>query len=140
VFAVVLLYRRGARRSVLAVAAAFALALAVEGVLKLLLHHPDVPNPLSPPSAPLPPNSFPSGHVLRASVLATAATFLWPRQSVRVAALVIVALVAYTRIYTGAHWTSDVLAALLLGWALHVGSAAYAHVADQSQRPTCAPV
>ena len=132
--AVALLWRRGATRPALAVVGAFALALAVEGALKLLLHHPDVPNPLSPPSAPPPANSFPSGHVLRVCVLVTAASLLWPRAGVRVGALLVVALVAYTRVYAGMHWTSDVLAALLLGWALHVAATAYARAPQPALR------
>lgn len=114
-----LLYRRN-RRAALALGAAFVFALLSEGVLKLLLHHPDVPYRLALPGAPAPPNSYPSGHLLRTALLATAAVLLWPRASVRVAALLFVAAVGYTRIYSGAHWTSDVVGAALLAWVLHV--------------------
>lgn len=117
-----LLYRRKGGRAAVSVAAAFVLVLAVEGVLKLVLHHPDVPNPLSPPNAPLPANSFPSGHVLRACVIATGTLLLVPRRAARVAALLFIAVLAYTRIYSGMHWTSDVVAALLLGWSAHVAT------------------
>lgn len=122
------LYRRLGARAALTFAAAFLFALAVEAVLKLALHHPDVPNPFSPPNAPLPANSFPSGHVLRVALLATASLLLAPRRAVRIAALLVVAAVAYTRIYAGMHWTSDVAAALLLAWTLHV---AVTHVARE---------
>jgi membrane-associated phospholipid phosphatase len=34
--------------------------------------------------------------------------------------------VSYTRIYSGAHWTSDVIGAALLAWAIHVAGTQYA--------------
>jgi membrane-associated phospholipid phosphatase len=124
--AVAWLYYRGNRRAALALVVAFASVLVVEGALKLLLHHPDVPYEFAPPGAPAPPNSYPSGHVLRTALLATAALLLWPRRSVRLGALLFVAAVSYTRIYSGAHWTSDVLGAALLAWAIHVAVTQYA--------------
>jgi len=123
--ATALLWQRYGRRTALAFMTAFVCGLAIEALLKALLHHPDVPGPFQPPGT-LPPNSFPSGHVLRAALLALAAGLLWPRRIVYIVAIGIVAAVGYTRIYAGAHWTSDVVGALLLAVAL---SAAVANVA-----------
>jgi len=69
-------------------------------------------------------NSFPSGHVANAMlciVTTLRCIALRPRPSdpVRLAVLVagslFVAAVAFTRIYFGLHWSSDVLASLLFG-------------------------
>ena len=116
VLAMALLWQRCGRRTTLFFAATFLCGLAIEAVLKVLLHHPDVPGLFQQPDAP--PNSFPSGHVLRIALLALAAILLWPRPAIRVAAVALVAAVAYTRIYAGMHWTSDVVGALLLAGAL----------------------
>lgn len=69
------------------------------------------------------PNSFPSGHMLRAvlvfGLLAFVVRRLAPpglaRQVAIPAAVVIIAAVAFDRLYLGVHWQSDVLGGLLLG-------------------------
>lgn len=63
--------------------------------------------------------SFPSGHVTAATLLyGVLAAFLmtmikasWPRVCVMLATLVVIALVALSRLYLGMHYLSDVLAA-----------------------------
>jgi membrane-associated phospholipid phosphatase len=66
---------------------------------------------------------FPSGHVFGATVFVLVALYLlwsfeaprrWQRAS-RVAALVFVTVVGYSRIYVNAHWLSDVIGGLLAG-------------------------
>ena len=69
--------------------------------------------------------SFPSGHTMMATVLyGVLAAFLiartehWPwRVLVILAASCLIALVGFTRIYLGAHYLSDVLAAMAEGFA-----------------------
>lgn len=79
--------------------------------------------------------SFPSGHTLAATVFyGLLACYLWTcgrsaarRAAAVVAALLMVALVAFSRIYLGAHFLTDVLAAMAegLGWlAVCVGAVA----------------
>lgn len=97
--------------------------VAIEVAMKYLLPHPAPPSGLDRsldflPFLSLPsPFSYPSGHVLRTTFLAT---LLGPR--VRspwrwVLAGVVVAMVL-SRVYLGEHWLSDTIGGLLLGLAL----------------------
>jgi len=58
-------------------------------------------------------SSFPSGHAAMAFAAATVVAILAPR--LRVPALVLAALVAFSRVYLGVHFLSDVLAGAVLG-------------------------
>jgi membrane-associated phospholipid phosphatase len=60
--------------------------------------------------------SFPSGHAAAAFAFATGAGHVLPSSGVPLRALG--ALVAYSRVHTGVHYPSDVLAGALLGGAL----------------------
>ncbi|WP_367128807.1 phosphatase PAP2 family protein [Saccharothrix sp. HUAS TT1] len=78
---------------------------------------PDVPHAHELP----PTSSFPSGHVaaslalcLATALLVCTATSHWWRWLVVAAAVVVPALVAVQRLYTGAHYPTDVLGSLLL--------------------------
>ncbi|GIF03301.1 phosphatase PAP2 family protein [Actinoplanes siamensis] len=94
------------------------------GVLKLLFgrHRPDLLDPVARATG----YSFPSGHALNAAL--GAAVFLLvllPRTAGRtkraalvVAAVVLPLITAYARVALGVHWTSDVLAGMLLGVAV----------------------
>ncbi len=98
----------------------------VEGIMKVFVYQPPVPvqfifhsgYPLT--SVQL-PGSYPSGHAMRtAFFLVFLGVLLWTQGSrlARVASvgLLIPALaVAYSRIYMGHHWPSDVVAGLILG-------------------------
>jgi undecaprenyl-diphosphatase len=60
--------------------------------------------------------SFPSGHSAAAFAFATGAGHVLPSSGVPLRALA--ALVAYSRVHTGVHYPSDVLAGALLGGAI----------------------
>lgn len=72
-------------------------------------------------------SSFPSGHAMSAAIVYFAVAYLaarlhkrkWARWLVMTAALVLVALIAFSRLYLGVHYPSDVIAgiAIGLGWA-----------------------
>jgi undecaprenyl-diphosphatase len=65
---------------------------------------------------PLPPfPSFPSGHAAGAFALATLTALFWPRR--RWLPFSGAVLVAYSRVYLGQHYPSDVLAGAILGMA-----------------------
>ncbi|MTW09280.1 phosphatase PAP2 family protein [Pseudoduganella eburnea] len=78
------------------------------------------------PLLTLPTFSFPSGHTLAATVFyGVLACYLWPharnpfqRAAVVLGAVLVVALVAFSRMYLGVHFLTDVLAAVAegLGW------------------------
>ena len=57
--------------------------------------------------------SFPSGHAATSSAGALVFSAVWP--AARVAAWALAGLIAYSRIYVGAHYPFDVLAGVLVG-------------------------
>ncbi len=68
-------------------------------------------------------NSFPSGHVVRAVVVYGLLAFVirrlapwpWARALALPAAVVLIVVVAFDRLYLDVHWESDVVGGLLLG-------------------------
>ncbi len=60
--------------------------------------------------------SFPSGHTTAAFAFAFAASCLFPKRQPVIFFFVLAALMAYSRIYVGAHNPSDVLAGILIGF------------------------
>ena len=111
---------------------AFAGAVGLEVVYKLLFFHPGPPRSLTHSDGPslsdlLPGsgqgNSFPSGHMVRTVVayglLAFVIRRLAPSRVVRwlaiPVAIAIVVVVAFGRLYLDVHWESDVIGGLLLG-------------------------
>lgn len=88
--------------------------------------------------------SFPSGHAAMSTVLfgglAAVALHLSKRPAVRIAALVLATVaavtVAGTRVYLGAHWTTDVVAGILVGlfWVV-VAAVGTEHVTRRTAAP-----
>jgi len=143
----VLAVERSWRRATLVVVAVGG-GLALNALMKLAFHRarPSFDDPL----LTLATYSFPSGHVGGSTIfygLAVVAVFarttspLW-RVLALVAALLAVALVAFSRMLLGAHYLSDVLAALVEGiaWlAISVGALA-AFWRDAPRAPAAEPV
>ena len=61
------------------------------------------------------PNSFPSGHSCAAFAFGVAVALTAPRKWMKAAALAAAALMAFSRLYVGVHFPSDVLAGSLIG-------------------------
>ena len=106
--------RRGALRGVIAIGGASLLA---NGVLKPLVPRRRPAADLLPAYRSLaePPtsSSFPSGHSASAAAFAVAVGLESPRTALVVAPLA--AVVAYSRVHVGVHWTTDVAAGTALG-------------------------
>jgi undecaprenyl-diphosphatase len=66
-----------------------------------------------PPEGPVIGRSFPSGHAMNNTVIATLAILFFGRLGLLYA--IPAALVAYSRIYCGSHWPSDVAVSIILG-------------------------
>ena len=82
--------------------------------------------------------SFPSGHSASAAAFAVGASLSWPAAA---PVLVPAALaVAYSRLHTGAHWLSDVLAGLAVGAASGCGVHALWKALDQDALDLRQPV
>ncbi len=63
------------------------------------------------------PFPYPSGHVIRSVLALGALASVYRRTIPKGLILMLIALMAISRIYVGAHWTSDVVGGLLLGTA-----------------------
>jgi membrane-associated phospholipid phosphatase len=125
--ACVALLRSGLRREALAVALSLGGAKLIFNWVKLLVSRPRPPVEHLQVVAS---SSFPSGHATQASAFWFSLVFVLPAAGAspkltRVAAglaLVIVLVVAASRVYLGVHYPSDVVAGMLLGtgWATYV--------------------
>jgi undecaprenyl-diphosphatase len=121
--------RAGLHREALAVALSLGGAMLISGWVKLLVSRP---RPSVEHLQAVTGSSFPSGHATQASafwfslVFAMRAAGASPKLT-RVAAgiaLLIVLVVAASRVYLGVHYPSDVVAGMMLGagWATYVSS------------------
>ena len=97
-------------------AATAVVAVVLNPTLKLLFERD---RPDADPLVELSNYAFPSGHTTTATAIATAlAIIAWPtrwRWPAIVAAALFALTMAWSRIYLGAHWPSDVVAGLVLG-------------------------
>jgi undecaprenyl-diphosphatase len=120
--AMVLAFVRHEPRTALLLIAGVAAAVLCSDLLKVLVHRPRPPvaQSLVTPTG----WSFPSGHAVNAAaaygLLASLVARTGRIPGVWLATALIVAIVAYTRLYLGVHWLSDVVAGIVLGagWAL----------------------
>jgi membrane-associated phospholipid phosphatase len=125
------LLRRGARPLAIWVVLTMAVGGVLGGLLKLLVgrHRPDLLDPVARAVG----FSFPSGHALNSALGAgvfvlVLLPFVRDRPGRRVvlwvAAIVLPLVTAFCRVGLGVHYTSDVVAGLLLGLAVVAGMAA----------------
>lgn len=94
-----------------------------EYILKLLIARPRPFYSLPELTLLIPPPgsfSFPSGHTA-SSFAAAFAIFFW-RKRIGIVALIIAALIAFSRLYLYVHYPSDVLGGLLLGLFSAIGA------------------
>jgi undecaprenyl-diphosphatase len=95
----------------------------LNGVLKLGFNRPR-PS-IFVPAVHTVSSSFPSGHAMSAAIVYSTVAYLaarlhkryWARWLVMTAALFLVALISFSRIYLGVHYPSDVVAGVAIGLA-----------------------
>ncbi len=113
---VVLFWRTGRMVQAVYLAATVGVAIVLNPLLKLVFERdrPDVD-----PVVEISHYAFPSGHTTTATAIATAlAIIAWPtrwRWPVIAAAALFSLTMAWSRVYLGVHWPSDVVAGLALG-------------------------
>jgi undecaprenyl-diphosphatase len=66
-----------------------------------------------PPSGTVEGRSFPSGHTMNNTIVATLAILFFGRKGAFY--IIPAAIVSYSRIYCGVHWPSDVFVSIILG-------------------------
>ena len=120
VLSLVLLCRKSTRKAGAAALLALLLGfLCTNVVLKHLVHRPrpyTVVEGLAPLLLSGDPNSFPSGH--SAASFAAAVVLFRCRRSFGIPALILAALIAFSRLFLFVHYPTDVLAGILLGTAV----------------------
>ncbi len=108
--------------ALLLLASAFG-GIVLNGVLKLGFNRPR-PS-IFVPAVQTVSSSFPSGHAMSAAIVYSTVAYLaarlhkrrWPRWLVMTAALILIALISFSRTYLGVHYPSDVVAGVAIGLA-----------------------
>lgn len=116
---IIYLWRRGEKRMVPVPIISFIVFSLIGLLLKVLVARPRPSVVLPVMVEPL--FSFPSGHVMMAvGVYGLISLLLWQRQRQILSLIsgVWVLLIAFSRLYLGVHYPSDVIASLLLGFVL----------------------
>jgi membrane-associated phospholipid phosphatase len=110
---VIWLIRRDARRTAAWVAVTMVAGGLLGGLLKLIFERarPELPDPVSSAIG----YAFPSGHALNAVLGVAVLVVVFPRLKWL---WIIPPITALSRVLLGVHWTSDVIAGLLLGAAV----------------------
>ncbi len=132
------LYRLGQQRDAACYATACLSGWGANLLLKEIVRHPR-PVGISPKLTDAGWYSYPSGHAMLAVLVYGLGAYFLTRRAppgIRVGALAAAALlailVAFSRVYLGAHWPSDTVGALLAGTAWASGAVA---VLDRRARP-----
>ncbi|MBA2443617.1 MAG: phosphatase PAP2 family protein [Rubrobacter sp.] len=99
----------------------FVAASLVEVAMKYLLPQAPMPEGISRSSGHSPlvelayPYPYPSGHMLRAVIVFGAAYLLVENGLLRTGVVLLLAVMALSRVYLGVHWTTDLVGGALLG-------------------------
>lgn len=115
------MFLKGRRRLAGRLLFAFLIASLVELSLKMLLPVPPIPERLAriedfaPLAAVEQPYPYPSGHMLRSTVLLGAVYLLSKSRGLGAIFALYLAAMGISRIYLGVHWPSDVIGGFLLG-------------------------
>lgn len=104
------------KKTAIALAASFLGAISINALLKLIYQRP---RPVViPPLVAVNTFSFPSGHTITAVALFGFAAYFFWRESRHILAIFILiwaCLIAFSRIYLGVHYPSDVLGGIAVG-------------------------
>jgi undecaprenyl-diphosphatase len=122
------LFSRGPRVAAYSYAAAMLSSWALYGLTKLMVQRPR-PRVISHLTHDAGWYSYPSGHTMLAPLVFAVGAILWTRAWARTEARVGLVLlagtlclaIAFSRVYLGAHYPTDVIGGLLLGTALSAG-------------------
>lgn len=120
-FVVGAMWLRGRRRLAIKLFAVFLATGLLEYLLKMFLPVPPIPDSLgrtedfAPLLAVEYPYPYPSGHLLRTTII-LGALYLWSgSRAVALISILYIAGMGYSRFYLGVHWPSDVVGGILLG-------------------------
>ena len=119
VCAAAVLALRGERAPAIALIAGVIFASLLDAALKEVFERV---RPQLWPHAPVPGDSFPSGHAVTSIVLYGGIAALFGREMPRyavalaIAAGALVAGIAFSRVYLGVHWPTDVVAGVAIGY------------------------
>jgi undecaprenyl-diphosphatase len=115
------IFFRGRRVLAVRIAAAFVITSAIEVAMKFWVPVTPLPDTYSRSEGHDPlinidyPFPYPSGHMLRTTLILGVVFVLWKNRIGRAAIALFVLGMSLTRVYMGVHWASDVIGGVLLG-------------------------